>query len=146
MRKFTVISAVLAVAAALAVLPSVASADQTKEIFNGCSVTAYTPAYDGSGMAFSAGVSCGGQNYVKRMYVCDWQLVTGGWKVIPGTKCASNGSPYGEWTGTNPIGEWSYTSCVPGRWYATAAAGEIDDYGPVYQAAANTFSSGNQCP
>lgn len=147
MRRLIAMASPLAATIALLMVPSVASADSTSTIYGTCNLTAYTPLYGGSSnMVFDEAVDCSGTNYSKRDYVCDWQLVSSGWQIIPGTQCASNGNPWDGWTINNPDGETSTASCVSGRWYATTAAGEVNVSGTIHEASANTFNSGNQCP
>jgi hypothetical protein len=148
MHRIVIAACSLVVLSALAGLPANASADQTETIFGTCTLTAYSPTVEPPAIFYSEEVSCSGQNYAKRDYVCLYQLVSGGWEQAPNSNCThGNANPWDSWTGSNPdlsyLGPW--TTCVPGRWYATTAAGEINDFGTVYETTANTFNSGTQC-
>jgi hypothetical protein len=142
MKKWIAAFAATAVAA-LAGGAGVASADSTTQFGGGlnCSVTAFTPAYAGAGsLSYTGGVSCGGSQagYSKNLAIGLWQLVSGGWQRI-------KYSGYVGWTGANPDRVGSGAGCVPGRWYATEADGQVSGGGLSGGASAITFNSGYQC-
>ena len=129
--------ALAATIAALAIAVPAASAATTSAKIGSypCSVYASTPTVSG-GFANANGWTSCSPNYLKRVEVQLYQLVTGGWQQV------ANGG-WTAFTWDDPIGEnVGIDPCVPGRWYADVALGQVGSS----TASANTFSYGAQCP